>query len=540
MKKSQKIMMAMFLAVLAGSLIVTGCSQDSGGGTTFIPVPGGSSVIPFDAVVTDLAGLTAALAAPDTAYIGVISAIPPITADLEIPEGKHVYLYASVNTGSKILTIKGSVVVAVDGSLTASASGVVKVPEAGSLSVEKGGLLSIDEPDSVNDGDDTDPATIFGTPKLAITGGSLAYTSYTFSTVAEIKTALSYVSSGVLAVTAAGSLNLKPSGIVADFGPLTSSAKRLAIDLNNSTAETETTLTIPAGLAIITAGSIGSVTSLTVYGGLTAAGSADADIKAGATVNGITFPDDIDGAAISAGNAVSIEDYDISDILDIGPGSELTITGDFGFVGSMGGSYDITGQGKIKTGGAGALNIGPHGGFTTVAEGVTGDDVMTAATGIIMEMMGTKALADDKGDSTITLATTFANPAVKAIGSVTIANINTPTTIQKTTDGGTGSGTNLTLVGPSAYNTFNSTVTANGDAVTGADAGDIKAATFTLTIATSPPGDAPKAIQIADSGFGNSVGDKYGVVKFSGVQLKNRGLIGPVLPDFHVGVKTER
>jgi hypothetical protein len=566
MKKSQSII-AMFLVLLAGSLIVTGCSPDTE--IEYVETAGG--VIPFDAVVYDEPSLNAALSNSGVVYILVKDDVA-LTADLSIPSSKRLYLYAKLDPASSDLTVEGKVVVAETGSLIATNSGVVTV--TGSVSVEEGGSLSIDDPASVNDGAGN---TVLG-GKATFAGGALVYAAGSSPTsVSAIETALGYVSSGVLEIpTGSG---LKPSEAAGISG--ISSTKWVKIDLG-STAEDAPELTIPVGLDITTTATLTSLTSLTVHGKLSAtsgklsnsgavlvvgqgtevelgtiaklntgssvaAGStltaivtafddtASLAIGAGATVNGITFPDATSATALAA-NKVTIGDYDLSGALNIETGSELIVTGDFGLVGTMqGGSYEFTGDGKLITSGDGVLLIGPHGGFTTKPEGITNNLVMNSAGVIITEMAGTKVLANSKGASTITLTTAFANPAVPAIGSVTLENTNA-TTIQNTTDGSTD--TDISIGMPTAVCSFLDAVTATGDAVTGTNAADIKDATFTLTLRPGASGGG-KFVQIKDGGYTGDV-PKYGVVTFSGVKLTYNNIISPEFAPFSVGVITQR
>lgn len=338
MKKNAKIFMAMSLALLAGSLIVTGCPTEVKTEIEYVDKVGG--IIPFDKVVASEAGLLAALSNPGYTYIGVTGGIT-LTSDLEIPAGKNVYLYAQVDTGSSTLTVSGRLAAAVDGTLAASSSGQVTVAETGSISVEQGGTLLIDNADSVISGE----ATALGTSKAAIAGGTLAYAD-SFSNAAAIQTALAYLSSGVLKVEGS---SLKPSDVA--NGVTVSPAKRLSIDLGGTT-ETETTLTIPAGLAITTSAGLSAV-EVTVSGGLTASSNPSSlAIKAGATVNGITFPHEAEAGVltISGANEVTIvasKTYSLSGNLDVGSGSTLKIAGTL----APGGDY-ISGAGLIATTGA--------------------------------------------------------------------------------------------------------------------------------------------------------------------------------------------
>jgi hypothetical protein len=104
--------------------------------------------------------------------------------------------------------------------------------------------------------------------------------------VNAVKAALGYFSNGTLVASASTAVQaLKPSGAVTAFGSLVSAAKTLVIS-TSSTAETEATLDVPAGLALTTSDTLASVTTLTVNGTLTASSATFAGLTANVSGTG--------------------------------------------------------------------------------------------------------------------------------------------------------------------------------------------------------------------------------------------------------------
>jgi hypothetical protein len=544
MKKSQKIIMAMFLALLAGSLIVTGCSTDTETQTEYVS----GRVIPFDKVVSVLSDLTDALADPDAVYILVKNNIS-LSGNLSIPAGKHVYLYAELDTASKDLTIGGSVVVADTGSLIADSINPVKV--TGSISVEEGGVLSIEDEDSVKDG--TGTSTVLGT-KVTFAGGDLAYDpGSVFSSTGDIVTALGYMSSGVLEITGSG---LKPSEIVDSVKDIVSSTKRLSIDLG-SKVEDATTLNIPVGLAITTTDDLSDVTNLAVNGVLTASSGAlknsgavlvvgpnaevelggvklteGSTIKAGATavINGITFPKSSTDANITAASAteVTIENnYTLSGVLNIETGSTLNIGGIFGFS-AMNAQIRPAGEGTLITTGSGYFTIMT---IKFMTSDIEADDFMAAATAIIGDYNPYSPMCLFR--KTVALAEDFDSSTQSGIGSVFIEADATATSV-RAEGNAAGIGSELVVSDNDDTYTYNAVDTTEASiTVGGTNADDVDDSDFTLSV------ESDGKLSIADSGYDDDLGAKFVVLAFTGVKLSN-GDLYTILPQFKIGVKTSR
>jgi hypothetical protein len=509
MKKSQKIIPAMFLVLLAGSLIVTGCPLEPEKVIEYVNVTR-DKLIGFDVVVSDQAGLRSAVAGTG-GYILVKSDISLTSSSLTVPAGKTVYLFANLDTSGQALTVAGSVVIADTGTLTASSSGPVTV--TGNIRAEKGGTLAIDDAASVTDGANT----ALGTSKVAIAGGSLAYDSGSaFSTTAAIQTALAYVSSGLLDITGSG---LKPSDFSAFSGA--SATKQLNINLG-STAETESSLTIPANLTITTTDDLDTVTNLTVNGSLTASGatlnSSSAALTLGAGANAVLGTVKLTGTSTVGANGALTAKGEIAGTLTLGgtltilSGGIVTVSGSIVYP-SMG--YRITGLGTIKTTGGGTLNLGMHGVYTTPS-GVIANSFIGVIQNLMMEVMQGKALVNS-----IALPGDYIDSPTLAIGTVEITSDAAPATVTK-------SGTDLAVYHTSLALESNP----SGSAVSGTHNAAVSAGDFTLSLAS-------EKVQISDSAYNGSGTDKYVVVSFPGAKLTVSNLITEFEP-FKVGVKTKR
>jgi hypothetical protein len=182
----------------------------------------------------------------------------------------------------------------------------------------------------------------------------------------------------------------------------------------------------------------------------------------------------------------------------------------------------IAGTGKIITDNTGTITIGTATGYTTDASGVAGDAFKTAADALAAD----SAELTNKGTVDLTAGEYTADLGVTGIGTVTLTTDDAPVPVP-----------NVTITSGTA---FVSAVTATGaGAITGTDVSTgngkiLVGDTFTLTIATS-------ALQLADGDVttGNTPVAPKCVVKFSGVEIKNNGLI-KALDDFNIGVTTDR
>jgi hypothetical protein len=538
MKKTQKIMLAVLLALMAGSLITTGCSLDPEKVIEYVNVTK-DKIIGFDAVVSTETELTSALTNASVVYILVKSDIT-LTAAKTIPAGKTVYLFADLNTGGKVLTVNGSLAVADTGTLTATDdTGEVIVSAGGSVQVEKGGKLSIETVDSVNDGGDPTATTVIGTRAKIATGGTLAL-STAFTTTDDIQAVLDRISTGIVSTAT----NLKPSEIANTTFTGLSAAKQLSVS-TGATAETESTLTIPANLTIVSTDDLDSVTTLTVNGALTASSailhSSGVTLTMGAGSK-VTFKAKIINSGSSVGSSGALTLMGATEIkgLTLGgmiiiptPPTTVNITGPLVYP-TMG--YRFTGGGKIKTSGEGKIDT-HHGVFTTGTDGVSAANFMTLVTPLIYETMsGTMGGGGSGGAllNSIALNPTYTSDPLLGIGSADPSGTGA-TTIEK-------NGTEITFA--RAEITFVGTPTAT--AVSGIDAGSLSAGDFTLSLDTSSENTTPGSekgatIKIADSDFSDSsaADDTYVVVSFSNVVLTINNLY-TTFDTFNVGVKTRR
>ena len=277
MKKS----LIFWLAVsVCTAWILVGCEQEAK--TEYVTQ---KEMIHLDVFAADDEELAAYLKVPGNLSIGLSDV--DLTGNLTIPAGKLVYVLNSssdgLNPASSKLTVEGQVYVGVGGTLKASASGVVAVT-TGTVHVVKGGTLSVDTAASVNDGAAA-PATVLGTAKVGFASETALTLSGAGNDVAAVKAALGYFSNGTLNASASTAvIALKPSEAVTNFGGLVSAAKNLVITANAT--EDAATLSIPAGLLLITDEAFSSgLTTLTVNGGL-AAPSGTFDAVTTLAVNG--------------------------------------------------------------------------------------------------------------------------------------------------------------------------------------------------------------------------------------------------------------
>jgi hypothetical protein len=559
-------------ALLSVSLFLIGCEVEVPVDRWRDPQPGKD--IQPQKVVKDDTNLSKALADPAFDVIEVRNdSNVTLSTVTEIPAGKTVLLRSGLTLATGGLTVKGVVRVGFDGVLSASATAKIAVADGGHVYVDAG-TLSIDAETSVvgvdADGKPLVTGTVLGT-KATIGGGTLKLTE-AGTTVEAVTKLLGYVTSGTVdaaAVTAAAAL--APSASIMAFKTAVSGKKALKVKANGAEATDATALVVPTGLHITveSAGDLSKVTSITTEkgsslaaasatvqpasttvtvrenssvklgtiatlgassvasgGDLTAVVTAFAStpkqaslgVEARATVNGVTFPAATTVSALTAATALTIDKLDATanTIFDVGT-STVTVTGTL----TIADNAKLAGTGKIIVT-AGTITLGTDDGYTTTNTGV----VPTA----IREAKG-KLVTDVKKftpDTLVNLSTTFGGTT--GIGSATLTDNSTAVAVAPTADG-TATGKSVTL--DTGTTLVVGTVTATGDtAVTGTDADDIKAATFTLSKATND-------LAIKDSGAANSAG-KYGVVTFSGLKLASGELVSPAVPAFSIGVKTIR
>jgi hypothetical protein len=182
---------------------------------------------------------------------------------LEIPADKQVFLYAGLSGASSYtLDIKGKVVVGYNGLLVATAGNPVTVTDDGGIEVLPYGVLVTDVAASIHDGSGT---TVLGTSRVVI-NGQRAVLNYStaFADLDAAKTAMSYITKGVLAGTG---LKLSELTDIPNVGP-----ERL-VYVTAGTTETATELVIPVGAILTTNETLAAVTRLEVRGLLNLGGS---------------------------------------------------------------------------------------------------------------------------------------------------------------------------------------------------------------------------------------------------------------------------
>jgi hypothetical protein len=285
----------------------------------------------------------------------------------------------------------------------------------------------------------------------------------------------------------------------------------------------------PAGEATVAV--INKLKASVIEGSLKANGFSTFDTNAsltaaaGGTINGVTFPAVTRPiTSLATQDTVYIDDYTVprdtelklalGSILNIPTGKVLTIEA-FG---------DTLGDGKIKALGAasgGTIVIDGITGYTTTNDGVAGANLRAA---VLAFAADTPKLKDDDA---INLNSAFIGSDKSAVGSVTVATVNTPVDVSKTDDGSTGTAI-LFSVGIE--------FTGGTIAVTGTGASDVANTNFTLSVA----GGTPYNLQIADSALATGTAKKV-VLTFNGWKLQKNGLINSTeVPAFSIGVETTR
>jgi hypothetical protein len=252
-------------------------------------------------------------------------------------------------------------------------------------------------------------------------------------------------------------------------------------------------------------------------------GTATLTAADGGTINGVTFPAATLAITSLAADTITIDDYTVprDTTLDVGAGKTLVIpTGKKLTIAQ----YGLTsGTGVIKAQGTtvgGTIVIDGVVDYITEASGVTGANLRPA----VLAMTADTVKLTDK--AAINLATTFGGTGpTPGIGSVAITST---TAVQVTTapDAEAG-GSNITLGEYTGIAVAPTTITASGnDSAT-------TTASFVLSVTTG-------AFKLEDSAW-NETAAKTAILKFTGLKLKNSGLIAPaVVPDFSIGVKTSR
>jgi hypothetical protein len=299
-------MRSLFIGVavlVSAALILSGCETETKTEYVTNTVTDEGFRPPADTVWADsIAALEVLLADESDVYSDNIGYTPDVSAELPaltVPSGKTLYLSSYYTGLGGDLTVTGKLVV-YGGILTASD----KLKGAGAVDVEKGGYLSVSTAAGVFTGDD----------KLTVTvkkGARLVNASTTaLASATDITAWVGYAGDGSLSITTAitGIATLKAA--IDAIGDLPD-GKGVALTVTPSTATTETSLTVPAGVSLTTSATLATLTSLTVNGTLTSSSATLAKVGT-LTVNGTldttaaTF-DSTNGVTIVLGGKAQVE-----------------------------------------------------------------------------------------------------------------------------------------------------------------------------------------------------------------------------------------
>jgi hypothetical protein len=217
------------------------------------------------------------------------------------------------------------------------------------------------------------------------------------------------------------------------------------------------------------------------------------------------------GGATGIGSVTIGGDFTADAAVTVAAGKTLTIDP----------AKTIGGSAKIIASAAGAtITIGSTGGgYTTIAGGVTGTDLLTARTALTGGRTGITL-------TPVTLANAFGTGTGLGIviGSTTL-NVATALSVK---NGNDGTGSDITISGSGL-----SLLAAGAATVSGEDAEDINTTVFVLSLDST-------ILKIADADYVAGT-DKYGIVTFTGLKLQHSGLIdNQTLPTISIGVKTAR
>ncbi|MDR1637045.1 MAG: hypothetical protein LBR93_06875 [Treponema sp.] len=541
------------VAALSAAFIFTACSTDVEYKDKIVEKEVEKEIpLVADTLAGNENALKAALGDPNSKIIA-LTGTATLSDDLDIPEGKTLILYAELDTDSSELGIAGAVKVGPDGVLTASSGGIATV--TGSLEVYQGGTVGLDAAASL---------VGLGTDKVSFKGGALAADWPT--NLASVNTAFGYVAAGILDLSSATLTSLKLSQLAGISG--IGATRGLIATATED--EDDTSLSIPAGAALTanTSDDLGDITSLSVYGSLTATdatgasggiaitvgpgasltvgaiaklmastvaagaslttgdvtafdGTATLTAYAGAAVNGITFPREAAISALEAAEVTINASLTLlgTDTLDLGDTADLALADDA--VLSLPATATVKGSRVIKAeDGSGSITIAGTPGFTTTSTGVAGDDFATTY----------ETLAEDiallANNPALVLDSTFGTTSsVKGIGSAALTSSSEVNVIKNATAHASTGGE----IEFDASTTLGTTV--NPTAKAGTNNNVVTLNNVTLSIGSNK-------LQIADSDAENST-PKYAVVTFSGVQIANGELQSPAL-SFNIGIKTNR
>jgi hypothetical protein len=255
------------------------------------------------------------------------------------------------------------------------------------------------------------------------------------------------------------------------------------------------------------------------------AGPSDAEKAATTLAEALGAGAAVDGTDSTKVN-VTVNPPSIDKSVPVGAGVKLDIAAGVDLTVGQGGTLVIdataviSGTGVIKTSGDGTITIGDKAGYTADANGVAGDDIADAVTALAADS------AIMEADDVALDDATFGTTSVTGLGSVTVAANNAAVAVTKDTDGGSDEAA-ITLTATTAFEGAAPTPSAvEGTANT------ITTTSITLVLNSG-------ALELGDSAYNNTTA-KACVVTFSGVKLKNNGLVAPALANFKIGLLTSR
>jgi hypothetical protein len=189
---------------------------------------------------------------------GAIGNVVPMGGDLEIPDGKLVYILSetALNVYSHNLTVGGILYVGAEGTLQANGinsygnvignPGKVIIPGDGRISVLEDGTFSVKDALSVNNGAPIDPATLLGTDSVSfMEKGKLRV--WELANTAAVQAFFNYLTIGKLEVVIiTPNSNVRPS----DLAKISGISEKKQLIASASADETEAELPIPKGATI--------------------------------------------------------------------------------------------------------------------------------------------------------------------------------------------------------------------------------------------------------------------------------------------------
>ena len=422
---------------------------------------------------------------------------------------------------SDVLTIAGTGAVAVTVTEVAGVSSAapVTIGTNATLSIPSGESLAIGTGSSVKAGTTTLAAggyTATGGAVSLPTGGVLAITGTLTGTPAIEGAAAAFGSSFAELYKITGG-SVEVSGDVttaADIAALAAYADADVTATGNATDLSSVSggIVVAEGNEITLSGAVTTIgtNTLIVNGVLNLTGAATLAVAGDITVNGTLSVGSSATTLAPQGNVT------VNGTVNLASSAKLTIATNK--VLTIGADAVGMGDGLIKAqseDSGGTITIAGAAGYTTTSTGV--------AAGAIADALEAFAADAQTLDGALDLTSTFGAAGSRSIGSLTVSATDA-TAVQNTNNGGTDAAVSITN-GTTFVGTLDSPSKSGTD--------NTISGTITLSV------DAG-ALKIADGGYATNT-DKFVVLTFSGLKLKNSELIAPaVVPDFSIGLKTKR